>query len=73
MITLNDNLASARSQFRLLFRSMINDRWNLVRTPDGGVSILRALHAKEADVLVRDVQAYSEDRLIQALHNKLSA
>lgn len=73
MITLNDNLASARSQFRLLFRSMVSDRWNLVRTPDGGVSILRALHAKEADVLVRDVQAYNEDRLIQALHNKLSA
>ena len=73
MITHNDNLASARSQFRLLFRSMTRDRWNLVRNPDGGVSILRAPHTREADVLVRDVQAYSEDRLIQALHNKLSA
>ncbi len=66
------NLTAARNQFRLLFRSMASDRWNLARNPDGSVSILRASQAKASDVLVKDVQTFTEERLIQALHNKLT-
>ena len=69
---------SARTQYRAAFRRMaLGGRWHLYRIPGSGQVCL--MHEDAAwdipapPVLVPDVQAMSEDRLAQKIHNALTS
>lgn len=65
---------SARTQYRAMFRSMAaGGRWHLHRIPDTDRVCLMNQDARwdipEPPVLVPDVQAMTEARLVQKIHD----
>jgi hypothetical protein len=67
---------SARTQYRACFKSMaLGGRWHLYRIPGTDRVALMSQHASwdipTPPVFVADVQAMSEQTLVQKLHNKV--